>query len=89
MKGASTRLVGVKKCIYRKGVGHQIGESRERGRVGIGRVGGSIEANVSDRINIKGRVAINSVIHGNRGVRQYGVTKRRNRLPSKDFSGVF
>ena len=69
--------------------GHQIGESRERGRVGKGRIGGSIEANVSNRINLKGRVAINSVIHGNRGVRQYGVTKRRNRLPAKDFAGVF
>ena len=48
-----------------------------------------MEANVSDRINLKDRVAMNSVIHGNRGVRQYGVTKRRNRLPAKDFSGVF
>ena len=57
--------------------------------MGIGRVGGSIEANVSDRINLKDRVAINSVIHGNRGVQQYGVTKRRNRLSARDFSGVF
>ena len=57
--------------------------------MGIGRIGGSIEANVSDRINLKDRVTINSVIDGNRGVRQYGVTKRRTRLPAKEVSGVF
>ena len=48
-----------------------------------------MEANVSDRINLEDRVAINRVIHGNRSVWQYGVTKQRTHLPAKDVSGVF
>ena len=42
---------------------------------------------MSDRINLEDSVA--SVIHGNWGVKQYMVRKRRNGLLKKDLSGVF
>ena len=38
-------------------IGHRDGESRERGREGIGRRGGRVEAKVSDRINLEDRIA--------------------------------
>ena len=74
---------------YTKGVvvGPRIGGGRERCRVGIGRIRGRIEANVRDRINLEDGVA--RVIHGNRGIRQYGVTNRRHGLLAKDFWCVF
>ena len=34
----------------------------------------------------QGSVGTKNVIHGNRGVRQYGVTERRGGLRAKDFS---
>ena len=36
--------------------------SRERGRVGIGWVGGHIEANMNDQIILEGSVAINNIL---------------------------
>ena len=53
----------------------------------IGWLGNRIEANVSDRINLKDSVA--SMIYGDRSVQQYGVEERHNGLLAKDFSGVF
>ena len=68
-------------------VGHRVGESRECSHLGIGWIGSRIEANVSKRINLKDNVI--KVVHGNRGVRQYGVTERCNSLLSKDLLRVF
>ena len=38
-------------------IGHRVGESREHGRLGIGRKGGRIEAKVSNRIYMEDRIA--------------------------------
>ena len=38
-------------------IGHRFGESRERGRLGIGRKWGRVEAKVSNRIYLEGRIA--------------------------------
>ena len=66
-------------------VGHRIGESRERGRLGVGRRGARVEAEVSERIYPEDRIA--GIIPGNRGFR-CGVTARRGGVPAKEFSGV-
>ena len=58
-------------------IGHRVGESREHGRLGIGRKGGRIEAKVSKRIHIEDRIA--GDISGNRGFR-CGVVRRCNRI---------
>ena len=65
-------------------VGHRIGESRERGRLGVGRTGVRVEAKVSDRIYLEDRIA--GIIPGNRSFR-CGVTERRGGVSAKDFSG--
>ena len=66
-------------------IGHRIGESRERGRLGVGRRGVRVEAKVSDRIYLDERIA--GIIPGNRGFR-CGVTERRGGVPAKDFSSM-
>ena len=66
-------------------VGHRIGESRERVRLGVGRREVRVEAKVSDRIYLEDRIA--GIIPGNRGFR-CGVTKWRGGVPAEDFSGV-
>ena len=86
MRGASTPCV-CQACLWGIVVGHRIVESREGGLVSIGWVGGRIETDVRDRINLENSVA--DGIHGNRGIRRYGVTDQRNSLLAKDFSGVF
>ena len=43
-------------------IGHRFGESRERGRLGIGRKWGRVEAKVGNRIYLEDRIA-----GGNRG----------------------
>ena len=65
-------------------IGHRVGESRERGRLGIGRKGGRIEAKVSNRIYLEDRIA--GDISGNRGFR-CGVVGRCNRISAKSFAG--
>ena len=65
-------------------IGHRVGESREHGRLGIGRKGGRIEAKVSNRIYIEDRIA--GDISGNRGFR-CGVVGRCNRISAKNFAG--
>ena len=66
-------------------IGHRVGESRERGRLGMGRKEGRGEAKVSNRIDLEDRVA--DIIPGNRGFR-CGVTERCSGVPAKDFAGV-
>ena len=66
-------------------VGHRIGESRECGRLGVGRRGVCVEAEVSERIYLEDRIA--GIIPGNRGFR-WGVTERRGVVAAKDFAGV-
>ena len=66
-------------------IGHRVGESRERGRLGIGRKGGRVEAKVSNRIYLEDRVA--GDIPGNRGSR-CGVVGRCGRISAKNFAGV-
>ena len=66
-------------------IGHRVSESREHGRLGIGRKGGRIEAKVSNRIYIEDRIA--GDISGNRGFR-CGVVGRCNRISAKNFAGV-
>ena len=66
-------------------IGHRVGESRERGRLGIGRNGGRVETKVSNRIYLEDRIAGN--IPGNRGFR-CGATERCSGVPAKDFAGV-
>ena len=66
-------------------VGHQIGESRERGRLGVGKRGVRVEAKVSDRVDLEDNIA--GIIPGNRGFR-FGVTERRGGVPANNFSGV-
>ena len=46
-------------------IGHRVGESRERGRLGIDRKGGRVEAKMSNRIYLEDRIAAD--IPGNRG----------------------
>ena len=58
-------------------IGHRVGESRERGRSGIGRKGGRVEAKVSTRIYLEDRIA--GDIPGNRGFR-CGVVGRCSRI---------
>ena len=65
-------------------IGHRVGESREHGRLGIGRKGGRIEAKVSNRIYIEDRIA--GDISRNRGFR-CGVVGRCNRISAKNFAG--
>ena len=65
-------------------IGHRVGESREHGRLGIGRKGGRIEAKVSNRIYIEDRIA--GDIARNRGFR-CGVVGRCNRISAKNFAG--
>ena len=73
-------------------IGHRVGESREHGRLGIGRKGGRIEAKVSNRIEAKvsNRIyledRIAGDISGNRGFR-CGVVGRCNRISAKNFEG--
>ena len=67
-----------KKDLSSMAIGHRSGESRVRGH---------IEANETDRINLKDIVA--SVIHGNRCVGKNGATERRNGFLAMDFSGIF
>ena len=66
-------------------VGHRIGESRERGRLGVGRKGVRAEAKVSDRIDLENRIA--GIIRGNRGF-HCGVTERRSGVPAKNCEDV-
>ena len=61
-------------------VGHQIGEE-------LRCIGGRIEANVSDRINLARQRRVFDPWKP--GFRQYGVTEWRNGLLTKDFSSVF
>ena len=65
-------------------IGHRVGESREHGRLGIGRKGGRIEAKVSNQIDIEDRIA--GDISGNRGFR-CGVVGRCKRISAKNFAG--
>ena len=65
-------------------IGHRVGESREHGRLGIGRRGGRIKAKVSNRIYIEDRIA--GDISRNRGFR-CGVVGRCNRISAKNFAG--
>ena len=74
-----------KECLRGMVIGHRVGESRERGRLGIGRKGGRVEAKVGDRIYLEDRIA--GIIPGNRGFR-CGVTERCSGVPAKDFAGV-
>ena len=66
-------------------IGHRVGESRERGRLGIGRKGGRVEAKVGNRIYLEDRIV--GIIPGNRGFR-CGVTERCSGVPAKDFADV-
>ena len=66
-------------------IGHRVGESRERGHLGMGRKGGRVEAKVSNRIYLEDRIA--GIIPGNRGFR-CGVTERCSGVPAKDFAGA-
>ena len=66
-------------------VGHRTGESRDRGRLGVGKRGVRVEAEVSDRVDLEDRIS--GTIPGNRGFR-CGVTERRGGFPEKNFSGV-
>ena len=66
-------------------IGHRVGESRERGRLSIGRKGGRVEAKVSNRIYLEERIA--GDIPGNRGFR-CGVVGRCSRFSAKNFAGV-
>ena len=65
-------------------IGHRFGESRERGRLGIGRKWGRVEAKVSNRIYLEDRIA--GDIPGDRGFR-CGVVRRCNRISAKNFAG--
>ena len=67
-------------------IGHRVGESRERGRLGIGRKGGRVEAEVSNRIYREDRIA--GDIPGNRGFR-CEVVGRCSRISAENFAGVF
>ena len=66
-------------------IGHRVGESREHGRLGIGREGGCVEAKVRNRIYLEDRIA--GIIPGNRGFR-CGVAEQCSGVPAKDFAGV-
>ena len=62
-------------------IGHRVGESREHGRLGIGRKGGRVEAKVSNRIYLEDRIA--GDIPGNRvsgAGSSGGVVKSRRRI---------
>ena len=59
-------------------VGHRIGESRERGRLGVGKRGVRVEAKVSDRVDLEDR--IDGIIPRNRDFR-CGVMERRGGVP--------
>ena len=65
-------------------IGHRVDESREHGRLGIGKKGGRIEAKGSTRIYLEDRIA--GDIPGNRGFR-CGVVGRCNRISAKNFAG--
>ena len=64
-------------------IGDRVGESREHGRLGIGRKRVR-KAKVSNRIYLKDRIA--GDIPGNRGFR-CGVVGRCNRISAKNFAG--
>ena len=66
-------------------IGYRVGESRERGRLGMGRKGGHVEAKVGNRVYLEDRIA--GIIPGNRGFRCV-VTERCSGVPAKDFAGV-
>ena len=66
-------------------IGHRVGESQERGRLGIGRKGGRAEAKVSNRIYLEDHIA--GDIPGNR-VFRCGVVGRWGRISAKNFAGV-
>ena len=66
-------------------VGHRIGESRERGCLGVGTRRIRVETEVGDRVYLKDRIA--GAIAENRGVR-WGVRERCGNVPAKDLSGV-
>ena len=66
-------------------IGHRFGESRERGRLGIGGEWGRVEAEMSNRIHLEDRVA--GVIPWDRGFR-CGVVGRCGRFVAKKFAGV-
>ena len=66
-------------------IGHRVGESRECGRLGIGRKESRVEARVSNRIYFEDRIA--GDIPGNRGFR-CGVVGRCSRISAKNFAGV-
>ena len=68
-------------------VGHRIGENRGCGRSGIACIGGCIEVNVGDRIDLARQWRMRDPWKP--GFRQYGVTEWRNGLLTKDFSCVF
>ena len=63
---------------------HRVGESREHGRLGIGRKGSRIEAKVSNGIYIEDSIA--GDISGDRGF-WGGVVGRCNRISAKNFAG--
>ena len=68
-------------------VGHRIGENRGYGLLGIACIGGRIEVNVSDRINLARQWRMCDPWKS--GFRQYGVTEWRNGLLTKNSSHVF
>ena len=84
MRGASSRC-SCQEYLRGTVIGHRVGESRERGRLDIGRKGGRVEAKVSNRIYLEDRIA--GDIPGNRGFR-CGVVGRCSRISAKNFAGV-
>ena len=66
-------------------IGHRFGESRERGRLGIGGKWGRVEPEMSNRIYLEDRIT--GGIPWNRGFR-CGVVGRCGRIVAKKFAGV-
>ena len=85
MRGASARCSLSQKYLRGMVIGHRFGESRERGRLGIGRKWGRVEAKVSNRIYLENRIVCG--IPWNRGFR-CGVVGRCGRISAKKFAGV-
>ena len=75
------------KCLCGVVVGHRIGENRGCDRSGIACIGGRIEANVGDRINLARLLCMCDPWKP--GFRQCGDTEWRNGLLTKGFSCVF
>ena len=80
----NARFLG-QKYLWGMVVGHRIGESRERGCLGVGTRRVRVETEVGDRVYLKDRIA--GAIAENRGVR-WGVRERCGNVPAKDLSGV-